>query len=274
MMDKVNTIPELKALNSVSRTSIFRLFIYVVSVCQWTLDQLFDLHRQEVTDTINRMKPHSLKWYVEKARQFQYGYNLPPDSDVYDNTGQTPEQVENSRIVDYCAVVEQPDSRGVLSLRVKSATKKMDLGPLSDDQLLSFTTYMNTIKDAGVRLIVTTSNPDDLRLKLKIYYNPLVLDQKGTRLDGTDSSPITTAVKKYLTELPFNGALVLTYLVDRLQQIDGVVIPQIVTAEARYGKIEYKSIDVMYHPDSGYLALAEPLEPGKNLEFIPQSSII
>lgn len=274
---------ELKALNSVSKTSVFRLIIYVVAVCQWTLDQLFDLHKQEVSDIISKMKPHSLKWYAEKAKQFQYGFNLLPDSDRYDNTGIDEDRVAASKIVNSCAIVEQPDSRGVLALRVKVATERGgDLKELMKDEQTALETYMNTIKDAGVRLIVTSTTADSLRLRINIYYNPLVLGSNGARLDGNDSTPVQTVVKQFLKNLPFNGLLVLAYLTDALQQIDGVVIPQIVSAEAQYGALPYRAFDLMYQPDAGYLRILKesdnsqtPSEPGDlQITFIAQSSIL
>ncbi|MBV8255009.1 MAG: hypothetical protein JO154_20580 [Chitinophaga sp.] len=273
IVDKVNNTPDLKLLNSVSKTSIFRLFIYVVAFCQWTLDQLFDLHKQEVSDLISKMKPHSLKWYAEKAKRFQYGFNLPAESDTYDNTGIPNDQVEASKIVHFCAIVEQPDSRGVVSLRVKAATKKDDLDTLDKDQLIAFTKYMNTVKDAGVRLIVSSDRADDLRMKIDVYYNPLVLGSNGSRLDGTDSDPVRTAIREYLMSLPFNGSLVLAYLTDALQKVDGVVIPQIIRAEARYGNLPYKSIDLMYQPDAGYVRIWSEKDD-LDINFIPQTSLI
>jgi hypothetical protein len=273
IIDKVNNTPGLASLNSISKTSIFRLFIYVIAVCQWTLDQLFDLHKQEVADLISRMKPHTLKWYAEKARMFQYGFNLPSESDTYNNTGIASDLVEASKIVSFCAIVEQPDSRGVLALGVKAATKTSDLNPLSCDQLISFTTYMNTVKDAGVRLIVSSEVADSLRLKLNIYYNPLVLGSNGSRLDGTASAPVQTAIRDYLTRLPFNGWLVLSYLTDALQLVDGVVIPQIMGAEARYGDLPYQGFDLMYQPDAGYLRIFDE-QNDLQISFIPQSSIV
>ena len=39
------------------------------------------------------MKPHTLRWWVEKAKRFQKGSTLPDDSCDYDNTDLTDEEV-------------------------------------------------------------------------------------------------------------------------------------------------------------------------------------
>ncbi len=71
-------------LTSTSQAAIWKLWTYVVAVCQWTLENLFDLHKDEVTGIIATQKPHSLQWYVTMAKAFQYGVLLPPDRDTYE----------------------------------------------------------------------------------------------------------------------------------------------------------------------------------------------
>lgn len=235
-----------------STASIESILFYAFAFGLWLHEKIFDLHKSEVTDIINNMKPHSLLWYANKAKDFQNGDALVVDSDVYDNTGKTDEQIEISKIVDHAAVVEQ--QRG---LRIKIATDTgADLGPLTGGQLASFQAYMARIKDAGVKLLITTAVPDALKLTLLIKYDPLVLDSTGKRIDGTIAEPVQDAVKNYLKNLPFNGKLELVKLVDELQEVGGVVAPYITEASARYGILPFTSFpDQVYNPDAGYLRI-------------------
>jgi hypothetical protein len=254
-------------LTSTSRTAIWKLLTYVVAACQWTVESLFDLHKQEVQQLIDNLKPHSLRWYANMARNFQYGHDLAPDADFYDNTGLTDEQINASKIIAYSAVVEQEKN-----LRIKVAKiENNDLAPLTIEEKAAFTAYMNRIKDAGVKLVIDSLPPDSLKLKLRIFYNPLVLDSNGARLDGTSSTPVQDAIHAYLKNLPFNGWLVLAYLTDALQQVDGVVVPVIDEAQATYGNLPYQAIDVKYNPDAGYLRIMQPDD--LQITFIPQSAI-
>lgn len=245
--------------------SIRRLWTFVAASATWLLESLFDEHKSEVIEIISSLKPHSLRWYAEIAKKFQYGYNLPPDSDVYDNSALTSEQVDESKIIAYSAVVE-----GDNNLRIKVATiSGGDLAPLDELQLTAFYEYMRRVKDAGVKLQITSLPPDSLKLSIDIYYNPLVLDGSGARIDGSSLTPIPDAVNAYLKNLPFNGYFVLTYLADTLQRVDGVVIPKILSASAKYGDFPYLPIDEIYNPDSGYLRVTELL-----LNFKPQGVIL
>lgn len=241
-------------LTSTSRVAIWRLFARVVATAIWTLDNLIDLFRMEVDNTIRTLKPHSLLWYSNKAKDFQFGYNLPPDSDVYDNTGEDPQDVEDSKIVAFAAVVEQ--GRG---LRLKIAKEVLgDLSPLNSTELDAFEEYMRRIKDAGVRLNITSTAADNLIIDLYIFYNPLVLNNLGQRLDGTDNTPVQNAVQNYLRNLPFNGVFLLQDLTDALQRVEGVRTVFINFAQARFGSLPFQSFSIRYQPDSGYLRFAVP----------------
>lgn len=238
-------------LTSTSRTAVYRLMLYISALCDWTLENLMDLLRTEVNQTIAALKPHSLQWYAGKARNFQYGYNLVQEADYYDNTGIADSDIEASKVVDYAAVVEL--QRG---LRLKVATDNgVDLQALSAGQLTAFTAYMARVKDAGVKLSITSTASDQLKLALRIKYNALVLNAAGGRIDGASSSPVQEAIKKHLKNLPFNGVFSVAKLVDTVQSVEGVDDVRVDLVQARYGVLPFTSIDIDYTPDAGYLRI-------------------
>lgn len=270
MLDAIGIDPVLSTVaTSTSKVAIYRLFTRIVATCAWTVEVLFDTLRDELTTLIATLKPHSTRWYALKALDFQYGYNLATDSDKYDNSALTEEEIAESKVIKYVAVTENPDGK----LRIKAVTEEDgDLAPLSTPVKSAFTEYMARVKDAGVRLQIDSLPADKLKLTLKIYYDPLILNSDGQRLDGLDSEPVQNAVKNYLKNLPFNGTFVLAYLTDALQQVDGVVIPHIEQALTAYGLFPFTTVNVMYLPDSGYLRFEE--DEDLSIEFIPQSQIL
>jgi len=255
----------LSGLTSSSNAAIWLLWTYVVAVCQWTLENLFDVHKSEVSGIIATQKPHSLQWYVTMARAFQFGLSLPPDSDVY---AVVPPADPGVLIVQNAAAVE-------LSNLVRIKVAKLLAGvlaPLSGGELTAFTTYMGRIKDAGVRLQCTSGAPDNLQLSLKVFYDPLVLDSTGARLDGTGPTPVKDAINNFLANLPFNGLFVLNSLIGALQVIDGVRIGDIVIAQANYGATPYVTISYEYTPDAGYMVLDESYFDS-NIVYLPHGPI-
>jgi hypothetical protein len=240
--------PTLSGLTSSSNVAIWLLWTYVVAVCQWTLENLFDAHKNEVNEIIAAQKPHTLQWYVTKAKEFQYGVSLPADKDVYDLV---PPSDPSVLVVKFAAAVELINLVRIKAARLSGGI----LAPLTGVQLTAFSAYMSRVKDAGVRLQVTSGDPDNLQLALAIFYDPLVLNAVGARLDGSSASPVKDAVNAFLENLPFNGLFVLNNLIAALQAIDGVRIGEIVSAQANYGMTSYVPITYEYLPDAGYMIL-------------------
>jgi hypothetical protein len=230
-----------------SKVAIWRLWTYVVAVCIWSLENLFDSHKEEVAQLLAAQRPHTLQWYVNKARQFQYGTTLPDGSDTYTTTTEDPLVM----IVKYAAAVELPNIIRLKVARQGSAS----LEGLTGSELAALKAYMGRIKDAGIRLQVTSAAADNLLLSLKIYYDPLVLMSDGSRIDGTAAAPVKTTVNTFLADLPFNGVFILNKLIAALQSVDGVKIGQVLSAQANYAATPYVPITVKYIPDAGYMAL-------------------
>jgi hypothetical protein len=256
----------LDMLASTSRVAIWKMLFYACAFGIYTLEVIYDFFRLEVDDRIQRLKPHSARWYAEKAKAFQYGYALVPEEDFYDNTGLTDDQVSDSKIVVFAAVVEQ--TRGI---RIKVAKLVNEVKtPLDVDELAAFTAYMESIKDAGVKLNITSGVPDDLKVSLRVFYNAQVINSEGGRIDGSTPTPVQDALNDYLDNLPFNGLLCPSLAVDALQKVEGVVLIKDDNWLARFGALVFSSIDFEYNPDAGYLAIAGP---DLEIEFIPHAVI-
>ena len=101
-----------------SKVSIENLMLYIVAASIWTLEKLFDTHTKEVTDYIATMKPHSLRWYVEKAKAFMYGVPLINGTDQHNTEGMTDEQINQAKIVTFAACTE---ANATLYLKVAKA---------------------------------------------------------------------------------------------------------------------------------------------------------
>ena len=249
--------PALSELNSTSKVAIWRLWVYIIAVAIWSLEKLFDQHRADIDKRLAELKPHTARWYRSKALAFQYGFDLLPDSDKFNNQGHTEEAIEASKIVKYSAVIE---SKNEGRLIVKIAGEQGEqLQPITDAQKQAFEAYLSEIKDAGVRLSVVNYQPDVLHLQMKIIYDPLVLDSNGQSILHA-TKPVETAIKDYLKRLPFNGELVLAHLIDALQQAEGVKIPHLVLAQSKnitsgggYGAFE--TIEISKIPTAGYFTI-------------------
>lgn len=243
----------LTNLTSTSKVAIWRLWVYICAVAIWTLEKIFDTFKIEVEETIALNQIGTAAWYRKKMLEFQLGFALT-EMAVYDNTGALQSDVANSLIIKQAAI-EEIGGR----LKVKVATEDSDgeLVPLSSIQFDAFKNYAEAVKYAGTRLIIVSRIPDDFNANYTIYYNPLILDAYGARLDGTSNEPIQDAVKLFLRNLEFNGELILTKLTDYLQTVEGVEEPVLNSAAAKYGAFSYSPINEYYIADAGYMKLDE-----------------
>ncbi|PWA05478.1 nucleotidyltransferase [Flavobacterium laiguense] len=243
-------------LTSTSKAAIFRLFVFIVASAIWLLEMLFDNHNKEVQDIIKRDKAHRPSWYKTKALSFQYGFALISDTDEYNNTGHTEEEILNSKVIKYAAVTS---SGGQLSIKIATETAGI-LSPIAPEVKSAFEAYILEIADCGVKYLVVNHLPDILLLNLKIFINPLVLDSTGMSiLNG--NYPVQDAINEYMKELPFDGELVLAHLIDKLQKAEGVVIPHLINAESQSIDIntnvynDAQPINVKTIPESGYFTI-------------------
>ncbi|MDY3352248.1 nucleotidyltransferase [Riemerella anatipestifer] len=257
--------PALQELNSSSKTSIWRLWIYITAFAIWVLEKLFDTHREEINEKLRTQRVFSLPWYRDMALRFQYGdaFKLVDGKDFYDNTGKDPQEVDASKIIKYAAINEV---EGVLVLKIATETNG-EQGRINDEQESSFSYYISRIKPGGVEVRIINAEPDLLSLGLKIYYDPLLIKKDGHYIqpDGKEGTPVENAVKKYLKQLPFNGELVLAHLTDHLQKVKGVAIPEIYLAETKWvDDVSFKTINTRVIPNSGYFKLTN-----LTVEYVP-----
>ncbi len=214
-----------------SKVSFESVLFDIMSIAIYAFEVILDKHYSDVTQKLTEEKAHTARWYRSKALAFQFGFDLIVDSDEFNNTNYTSEQVLESKIVKYAAVVEaENDSR--LIVKIAGETDG-ELNRLNEQQVASFKTYMQEIRDAGVKLTVINYEADKLFLDLQINYDPLVLSANGQHLINANY-PVVDAIKTYMKELPFNGELVLAHLVDKLQQVEGVLIPTIMSASTSW----------------------------------------
>lgn len=238
-----------------SLVSFENILFDIISFSIFLLEQLFNQHTTEIDDKLYNQKSGRLPWYRYMALKFQYGFDLLIDSDEFDNSGATVEQIETSKIIKYAAV-NQGDVQGTIIVKIAGETDG-ELVPISEAAQTSVEAYFEEIKYAGSRIRVINYLHDKLFLNLQIFRDPLVLDQNGVSiLNG--NKPVEEAINAYLKELPFNGELELESLVDKLQLAQGVITVNLIDASSTWisadtgGYSLPSSINVKRTAESGY----------------------
>lgn len=229
-----------------STVSLESILFYIVAVAVWTLETLFDRHKQEVTELIDELKPHTRNWYRNKALAFQFGQPLIPDTDTYDNAGLTPEDITARQVVKYAAIVEVA---AVVFVKVAGG-EEGNRKPLSGEECTALKAYFKEVKDAGVALTVVNREADRFGIDIDIYYNPQIFNGNLERLDGTGTT-VHNMITDFVENLQFNGEYRNSALINALSAVEGVELVDLHAATANGSPITARCT-----PESGYFSVS------------------
>lgn len=250
--------------------SIENIFFDIFAFALWTLESLFYVLKNIIEALILANKHGRLEWYIDTALNYQHGFELDDFGDYINGTA-TPEEIADSKIIANVAFEKAViNGHGV----VRSKVVKLEADEyvqLSPAQLAGYDAYMNKKTLFGLRVISLSRPHDILTVDMKIWYDPLVLDSNGSRLDGTDAAPAVTAIKAYLKSVKFNGEFVGTKMVDEVQKVQGISIPKLVGATASVYTLNDQPpqvIDEIYQTFAGYMRLDVA---GSNFEYIART---
>lgn len=265
LVPDVDSAQQLLAdLNTPSRVARWRLMFWVVAVCTWAHEVLWDRFLAEVRALAAASNIGTLPWYVAKAKAFQYGHDLV----LVNNVPAYEEDDAGARIIARAAAKEQG---GLVLLKVAKEQAGV-LGPLSGPELSAFAAYIDEVKMAGVIVNLISEPADLLKLTATVYYDPLVMAADGALILEPNVRPVDVAVNQYLANLPFNGALVVTSLVDAMQSARGVINPVATLVQTRYGAFPFSTVDVEYIARAGYLKV-DPANPlTATITYVPYAS--
>ncbi|GLB51696.1 hypothetical protein NBRC110019_07350 [Neptunitalea chrysea] len=252
-----------------SLVSFENLVFDVVAFSITTIEQLWDAFKTEITALMAEQKPHTRDWYRNKALGFMLGVPVTDGTDQFITDNLTDEQIAAAKIVKQAAAVKLISAAGYGILRLKVATMDGEsLAPIQEPNFTALKSYMlNKVVDAGTQITITTGTADLLRLRLDCYYDPLVLNPQGQRLDGTADTPVQDAIDAFLQDLEFNGTISTRKLERALEDIEGVLTANITSAASKYGGYSYDqegianvgAINVFRVADSGYFKMDDLL---------------
>ena len=245
ILDAKRQQKSLDKLNSTSVTAIWRLLMYVTAVAMHSLEVLWDAYVVEVDAKIEAKVPHRPLWYRDMTLKFMAGKSLMGDTDEYDLSDMNDEDIARARVVKHAVAVES-NKTSILTVKVAGVDDKGNRAPLPADQLSQLSYYLVNIKDAGVKINLVNLAPDIFNCKIDIYYDPMRLEQEV-------KTACEKAIKGYISNLPFNGEYTNMALIDAVQTVPGVKIPEIKSASAsETGNSTVVAIDARYTPEAGY----------------------
>jgi hypothetical protein len=205
--ESVDTAKKLvNDVRTASKVAIWRLWLWIVAVGSWVIENLQDAHEAKVNAIIAADKPHTLNWYAAESKKFQYGHVI---SWITDHFGYSVID-EDARIVMYSAAVEETPG----SVTIKAMKKGSIV--LSTIELDAFRAFWAKWKDAGVVLTCASLPINQLSFTATIYRNRSVLNADNTLIADPSKNAVTDPANAYVRSVGFNGTV---YLLELIQQI-------------------------------------------------------
>lgn len=243
------------------------IIINIIATVAAGVENLFDWHKMDTDNTVNRERYGHVGWYEKMALLFQYGDGITNDytsadedfseGTEYDNTGKTAEEIEDLQIIKY-AYCEEQSGLSKIGVKLKVA-KEVDgeFAVPNNDEQAALMAYINRIKPGGLPVEFVFLNGDVLTLSLTVIYNPLVLKSSGEKISETGVFPVQDAVNEYLQSLSFNGEFVSMRLIDYIQAVSGVEIAILTAATATFaGTTTVNILSLPYYsPYAGWMTL-------------------
>ncbi|KZS42315.1 hypothetical protein AWE51_02425 [Aquimarina aggregata] len=265
-------------LTSTSKTSIWRLWVYIVATAIW-------MHEKIVERNALLSRPHTLAWYREQALNYIAGADLIWKDGYFqfDTTGIP--SIEEAKIINHCAISERLFSDvfpndgqqnetnnnptqdteslireyyynqvGIVTMKVAKRINGLPKALTTQERTI-FQAYMNQIKDAGTQIRVVSTTGDKIRIRLEVYVDPLIMytdgDNEGRLVKDLSRKPVEETIKNYIETLEFNGAFVPTFLIDQIQKQEGVRLPVLRTIKiAPYNRdLDTSGVDVYNDTD-------------------------
>lgn len=240
-----------------SRASIENILFEIVAYCGWVILGLFDLFKADVIEYRTNQSPFNTRAIVRLAKSYLHGYTLEGETDKYNTSGLTAEQIAAAEIVKHAACSQVLDGFGKPFLRLKMAGETDgELRQLTAPEMEGVEAYMNVVQPAGVKIVKESNAPDQIRMGWKVYYNPLLLNANGDRVDGTAQDVGRAVIKEYLTKIVFNGTYAPQNHEVFVKSTDGIELCLIQYVQTKYAGYDWSTVNDIATPDSGYYRFA------------------
>ncbi|WP_294536894.1 hypothetical protein [uncultured Bacteroides sp.] len=236
-----------------STVSIENILLYIVAVCAYGLEVMFDQLRKDVDAQISQAIVASVAWYHRICLAFQYGDNLVylPETATYGY--QTVN--EKLQIVQYAAVRDLGGSVQVLVSKDSGGKPE----PLNESELAAFESYLNKMKIAGITMSIKSIPADKIIINMSVQIDPLVIDTSGNRIsDG--KAVVVDAINNYLAAIVYGGTFNKTKLVDAVQAVEGVLDVTLGTVKAKSAEaVQYTEVKNNNYTSVGGAFISEGL---------------
>lgn len=257
-MKERNKRLELTEFSNDSKLSVMNGMTWAFAAVIYSFETLLDVFTLDISTAINSRVNGTPLFYVNALLQYQKGDELTVREDGlafgYNEIDETKRIISQ---VSYSESSSDVNLDNKLILKVAQG-EKGHLSPVTGDDLVLITSYLNKIKFAGTRIEVTSSEGDVLIPKLSVYYDGAIRETEIYDL-------IEEKLNDYMMTIDFDSSIYVSKIIEAIknaEHVTDVYINETANPEqgvflASYdtdGKLmSPKKIGRMTHTNSGYL---------------------
>ncbi len=245
-----NADSNLNDLNSTSATALWSLYLFIVAAGISFFEQVLALFVADLEYQKDTTPIYTAQWWRDRMINFYQFSATDPNigqvkvNDNFEIFYETED--EAARIIEYCAVTQENQSRQV-TIKVAKDNGSGQPEVLSIDEQASATSFVGSVQGAGL-LISTVSFPGDkLFVDIDIYYD-------GQFAETTTRDNVNNAIIDYLNNIEFDGGVRELNLIDSIQNVPGVsdIVINRLQAQAD-GDISPSDWTRLYFTKAGYM---------------------
>lgn len=188
------------------------LYVWALAVNQY--EKLLDIFKTEITELSESASYGSENWLRSKALEYQYSETEPQVVVFNPTTFKTLYPTVNPDLRIVTAVALQLTGARFVLIKVAKGNIG-SLQPLTLNEQLGLESYFQAICPAGMNTRILSTEGDDLRLTLTVYYN--------AQASIANIEPlIISNIRNYVNNINFNGKVVVNKIIDEMQRIQNV----------------------------------------------------
>lgn len=207
---------ELNELESDSKVSIYNGWAYVCAVAIHSFEVLLDLFKVEIENILSTGVSGTPQFYVDKSFDYQDGDTILVASDGL-SYGYAIEDSEKKIITraSYEETTVSAQNNDKLLLIKVAKGEVGNFSPLTEEELVRFTSYLDKIKFLGTNVEAVSRIGDILIPRFTVFHD-------GMLPDSTILSKVNDAIYEFLENLSFDTALYVSKLFDAITDIDNI----------------------------------------------------
>ena len=202
---------------SFSAVSFESMIFGIMAAAIYVLEAIFDAFRRDVDKKIADAVVATIPWYHKICLEYQHGDAMILNESTYEYVYEVVD--DSKKIIKYAAC---RDRGGGVYILVAGMGEDGYPKALSNDVLTAFREYVSRRKPAGVITDVFSYDPDDIKMQIRVQYDPMLINSDGSSIADPSVYPVEVAINNYLASILYGGTFNRNKLIDAVQSVEGV----------------------------------------------------